>query len=178
MISTFERFEPMRYWIIALGATLALTGCASEPPVQLASAGPGPDPASSFRFAAASQTAAAVQPLVDARLAALGYRRRDPDARYVVELAATARPLAVGAFVASPDQPLERSKSKAPRSAAQCRVALRFVDTRSGAEAYRVEARQRRKKVGCTVQDQALADAALAGVPLPVSPPKSSGSAK
>ena len=154
---------------LALGVTLA--GCAA-PKVQLSSLGPGPEKASTFRFAAPAPATAPIQPQVEARLAALGYRRADADARYVVEVAATARPLHVGAYVENPDPWLDPPKTRAPKTLSLCKVGVRFVDARSGAETYRVTAQQRRLKTGCLVQDAHLAELALTDLPLPPPPPK------
>ena len=165
----------MRTLAISLGVGVLAAGCAQTPKIEVSSSGAGPDKAATFRFAAAANETPVgplLQPQIETRLAALGYRRAEADARYVVETAVTARPLTVGAYVKSPDAWLDPPRLRGPKKAGLCQVSVRFVDARSGAEAYRVSVLQRRTKAGCAVQDPSLADAALTQIPLPVSPQK------
>jgi len=165
----------MRKLVITLGLGALMTGCAGAPKIEVSSSGAGPAKAATFRFAAAAGEAPVgplIQPQIETRLVALGYRRAEADARYVIETAATARPLTVGAYVKSPDAWLDKPRLRGPKKAGLCQVSVRFIDARSGAEAYRVSVLQQRTKAGCAVQDPQLADAALSEIPLPVSPPK------
>lgn len=165
----------MRALVITFGLAALMGGCAGTPKIEASSSGAGPDKAATFRFAAAAgetPVGPQLQPQIEARLVALGYRRAEAEARYVVETAVTARPLTVGAYVKAPDAWLDQPRLRGPKKAGLCQVSVRFVDARSGAEAYRVRVQQRRTKSGCAVQDPQLADAALTQIPLPVSPPK------
>jgi hypothetical protein len=176
----------MRALTITLGAGALLAGCA-HPLLDVAATGPGPDKAApNYRFAAEADPDAPldkpVLPLIEQRLAAKGLKRQDEGARYVVEVGYTARPLNVGAYkgpapadktkepdwLAAPGKP--RWQVSKPESF--CAISLRFVDTRTGAEAYRVHAVQQWKEQDCAAVSPHLLDLALADIPLPPAPAK------
>jgi hypothetical protein len=168
---------------LTLGALMA--GCAHAR-LDVASVGAGPDKtAPAYRFAAeADEDAPAdkqVLPLIESRLAAKGLKRQD-DARYVVEVGYTARPLEVGAYAgpAPADKTVQPDWLAAPgarrwwvsKPESICMVSLRFVDTKSGAEAYRVHAAQQWAQTECASVAPHLLDLALADIPLPPPPAK------
>ena len=176
----------MRALIITLTLGALLAGCAHAR-LDVAGFGPGPDKAApAYRFAAEADADApadkAVLPLVEARLAARGLKRQEEAARYVVEVAYTARPLDVGAYAgpAPADRTVQPDWLDAPGSKrwwvgkpeSICAVSLRFVDARTGTEAYRVHAAQQWTQTECASVAPHLLDLALADIPLPPSPAK------
>jgi hypothetical protein len=164
------------------GAGLALAGCA-RPQVDLLAAGAGPDRAANgYRLAEPADPDAAgdklILPLVEARLDAKGFKRLDAGApRYVLEVAYSGRPIAVGAFAgaaptakgAQPDWLSAPGKRRWWQSRRQgvCQVALRFVDIKTGQEAYKVRAALRGSMPDCAPVAPRLVDTALANVPAP-----------
>ena len=172
---------------LTLGALLA--GCAHAR-LDVVAVGPGPDKASPvYRFAAEADpdmpTDKQVLPLVEARLAAKGLKRQDEGSRYVVEVGYTARPLEVGAFAgaAPADKTVQPDWLAAPgfkrpwyskpdKAESICAVSLRFVDAKTGAEAYRVHAAQQWTQTECASVAPQLLDLALAEIPLPPPPVK------
>jgi hypothetical protein len=170
----------MRAFTITLSLTLLIVGCA-HPLVDVASAGAGPDKTGAYRFSLQADPDAptdnAVLPLIEARLAAKGLERRDDGARYVVEVGYTSRPLGVGAYAgAAPADkttpPDWRAAPGKPRWQVAkpehlCAVSLRFVEAKTGAEAYRVHAAQQWTDADCAAVAPHLVDLALADIPLP-----------
>jgi hypothetical protein len=176
----------MRALIITLSLGALLVGCAHAR-LDVASVGPGPDKAApAYRFAAEADADApadkAVLPLVESRLAAKGLKRQDEAARYVVEVGYTARPLDVGAYAgpAPADKTAQPDWLAAPgvkrrwvgKPESICAVSLRFVDTKTGAEAYRVHASQQWTQTECASVAPHLLDLALVDIPLPPPPAK------
>jgi hypothetical protein len=171
----------MRIALITLGLGALLAGCAG-PKFDVASVGPGPDmkDAHGYRFAVAADPDSAsdklIQPLVQARLAAKGLARAGDDARYLLEVSYSERPLTVGAFAgAAPADPKQapdwlakpgQHRWRAFKSEQFCALGLRFVDLHTGGEAYRVRIVQQSTQPDCTLAAPRLADLALAEVPL------------
>lgn len=168
----------MRFTSLALLASVALSGCATARIDALGTgAGPGPADERSYAFTSVGAEDGALQPLVETRLAANGFTRGEgASARYFVELGFSARPVGVGAYaLATPVDKDDRSGWIAPpahrrlwtsTSTRVCVLSVRFIDARTGAEAYRVAAAERRRKGDCATVASSLAAAALSEIPL------------
>jgi hypothetical protein len=168
----------MRFASLALVAGVALSGCATAR-IDALGTGPGPGPADerSYAFTSARAEDGTLWPLVETHLAANGFIRREgASARYFVELGYSARPTGVGAYaLEAPIDKDDRSGWIAPPAHRRpwtstgtrvCVLSVRFIDARTGAEAYRVAAAERRRKGDCAAIAPSLAAAALSEIPL------------
>lgn len=152
-----------------------LAACASGAPKTTA-VGAGPAPDSAFRFAAATADAWPLQPLVEARLRALGLTSAE-NGRYLVEVSFGERPITVGAFEqdgvpAKRDDPAWRRAPSKPAwwkdpNLRACVLSVRVSEAQDGQEVYRVDAETRRRKARCADVAPRLVDAALPAIPLP-----------
>jgi hypothetical protein len=165
-----------------LGLCFALAGCAT-PSVRVEAQGGGPDFKTAPTFAldlGAADAAARTDPTLAAavvdRLRSHGMvEDHGEEARILVEVAFTDRPLRVGDFVGAQPAAGVRQWLTTPERpglwtsphARVCSLAVRMSVPATGVELYRVRAAVRPPRQGCGEVMGRLADAALARIPLP-----------
>ena len=167
--------------LVVLGLALFVTACASPRGPEIACQGGLAASARSYAFASseAEPERAGIEAAVSRQLAADGFTRADQKPDYLVEVLFSARPAKVGAYekLAEADAPdWKLAPVKTPwwktRQPTLGDVTIRFIDARTGAEAYRATA-SGRSDLGKTASEaaakfDALAQAAAAPC-LPVS---------
>jgi hypothetical protein len=168
----------MKFAALALAVSVALSGCATARIEVLGTGeGPGPTDARSYAFTATQPEGAVLRPLVEDQFRSRGFVRTEAAApRYFVELGYSARPAGVGAYaLAAPAKddpsgwiaPPARPRPWTSTTTRICVLSVRLIDARTGAEAYRVTATERRRKGDCTLVAPALVSAALSEIPFP-----------
>jgi len=162
---------------VALGLALSVTACASARAPEVACHG-ALDTARSYAFVAGGDGAerAEVEAVVSRGLATAGFTPDDRSPDYLVEVLLGERPGGVGAYekLADPETPDWRVAPAKPswwrrKQPTRGDVTIRFVDARTGAEAYRATA-SGRADVGKSAEQaaarfDALATAALEPCP-------------
>ena len=150
---------------------LSLGAHRTGPAVVLTSSGPMPE-AAAYRFAGEGQGEQPgdflVRSVVEKQLQAKGFRQSDKAARYVVEVAVSARPNNVGAFQGAPDSRVwldaPAAKGAGFGSDHVCAVRVRFIDAATGAETWRANAQQHAPAADCNTENWRLVDAAMGTV--------------
>ena len=156
----------MRILMITSSLALVLGGCATKLSVatDVTTAGSAPAKAA-YRF---SNQGLGQQPgdflvrsQVESRLAAKGFTKSEDGAKYVVELAVTARPLGVGAD--------DNGRAVLPATNGLighvCSVRLRFTDLSNAAEVWRVQALEHGAIEDCNTENFRLVEQATAKLP-------------
>ncbi len=169
--------------LFVLGLALFASACASPRGPEIACHGSLGAGARTYAFASsgAEPERAGIEAAVSRRLAADGFARAEQKPDYLVEVLFSARPAKVGAYekLAEADTPQWRlAPVKTPwwrvRQPTLGDVTIRFIDARTGTEAYRATA-SGRSDLGKTASEaaarfDALAQAAAAPcLPVPLS---------
>ncbi len=169
------RTEGFELKLVVLGLALVVTACASPRGPQIACQGTLDAGSRTYAFAVggAEPGRADIEAAVSRRLAADGFARAEQKPDYLVEVLFSARPAKVGAYekLAQADAPQWRvSPVKSPwwqvRQPTVGDVTIRFIDARTGTEAYRATASGRsdlgKSASEATARFEALAQAAAA----------------
>lgn len=164
------RTEGLGVKLVVLGLALVVTACASPRGPEIACYGGLPAGARTYAFASggAELERAGIEAAVSRSLAADGFTRADQKPDYLVEVLFSARPAKVGAYekLAGADAPeWKLAPVKTPwwktRQPKLGDVTIRFIDARTGAEAYRATA-SGRSDMGKTATEAAARFDALA----------------
>lgn len=164
--------------LVVLGLALVVTACASPRGPQIACHGALDTGARTYAFASsgAEPERANIEAAVSRRLAADGFTRAEQKPDYLVEVLFSARPAKVGAYekLAEADTPQWRmAPVETPwwrvRQPTVGDVTIRFINARTGAEAYRATASGRsdlgKSAAEAAARFDALAQAAAAPCP-------------
>lgn len=156
--------------LVVLGLALFVTACAGPRGPQIACHGSLGSDARTFAFASggAEPERADIEAAVGQRLVADGFAQVEQKPDYLVEVLFSARPAKVGAYekLAAAETPQWRlAPVKTPwwkvRQPTLGDVTIRFIDARTGAEAYRATA-SGRSDMGKTATEAAARFEALA----------------
>ena len=156
--------------LVVLGLALFVTACASPRGPEIACHGGLSGGARTYAFASggAEPERAGIEAAVSRQLAADGFTRADQKPDYLVEVLFNARPAKVGAYekLAEADAPeWTLAPVKTPwwktRQPTLGDVTIRFIDARTGTEAYRATA-SGRSDLGKTASEAAAQFDALA----------------